>query len=177
MEETIESLEGFIQQDLLFTILAAVIIIVATAVVSIFLSRFMRRVLSKDSNPLPSSSIFINLIRASVWIIGICIMLDMCFSIDVTGIIAALGVGGIALSLGLQDTISNLVGGLQVSLNKIIEPGDHIKVSGQQGTVKDITWRHTTLATLEGNEVIIPNSAINKEAIVRFSENHDQSSS
>ena len=79
-----------------------------------------------------------------------------------------LGIGGIAISLGFQDTLSNLIGGLQVSLLRIIKPGDNIEVGSSSGVVKDITWRHTTIRNGAGEEVLIPNSIISKTALTHL---------
>ena len=73
------------------------------------------------------------------------IILDACFNIDASALITALGVGGIAVSLGFQDTLSNLIGGLQMTFMGIIKPGDNIEVGSEKGVVQDITWRHTTI--------------------------------
>ena len=86
-----------------------------------------------------------NIVRGAVWFLGICIMLSTCFNVNVSAAITALGIGGIAISLGFQDTISNLIGGLQVSLMRIVKPGDNIEVGSSSGVVKDVTWRHTSL--------------------------------
>ena len=103
-----------------------------------------------------------------MWITGVCIMLSTCFRVDVSAAITALGIGGIAISLGFQDTLSNLIGGLQVSLLRIIKPGDNIEVGSSTGVVKDITWRHTTIRNGAGEEVLIPNSIISKTAPVSY---------
>ena len=79
-----------------------------------------------------------------------------------------MGIGGIAISLGFQDTLSNLIGGLQLSLLRIIKPGDNITVGSESGVVRDVTWRHTTIKNSAGEEIIIPNSIINKTALVQL---------
>lgn len=168
--ENLETLENVVQRDWVTMAVTAVIILAITALVSYLVTRFIRNLLNKDDSLLPSNSIFLNLTRAGIWIAGICIMLTTCFNINVSAIIAALGVGGIAISLGFQDTISNLIGGLQVSLNKTFEPGDRIQVGADTGIVKDVTWRHTTLTTTEGNTVIIPNSLINKSTLIHLAD-------
>ena len=80
----------------------------------------------------------------------------------------ALGVGGIALSLGFQDTLSNLIGGVQISFMKIVKPGDNIQVGSSKGVVQDVTWRHATIKNRLGETVIIPNSVISKNAVVHL---------
>lgn len=56
-----------------------------------------------------------------------------------TGFVAALGIGGIAISLGFKDTISNLISGVQVSALKIMVPGDHVMIGTHTGIVIDTT--------------------------------------
>lgn len=127
----------------------------------------IKRALTRDSVNLPSVSIYTNISRITVWAIGITILLSTCFGVDVSGIVAALGVGGIAISLGFKDTLANLISGVQVSTCKIMKPGDHIEVSGKSGTVIDTSWRHTTIQDMNGQTVIVPNSIINSSAIVK----------
>lgn len=169
MNQLEQTIEGFVRSDWIATAVTAVVIIIATAVCARLVKRFMRKLLHfNEEKDLPSSSIFVNIARAGVWILGICIMLSTCFNVDVSAAITALGIGGIAISLGFQDTISNLIGGLQVTLMRIIKPGDNIEVGTSSGVVKDITWRHTTIRNSAGEEVIIPNSIINKTALVHL---------
>ena len=120
--------------------------------------------LDRDSNPLPSSSIIVNIARGVIWATGASIILDACFGVNANALVAALGVGGIAVSLGFQDTLSNLIGGLQVTFMGIVTPGDNIEVGAERGVVQDVTWRHTTIRDAMGQTVIIPNSIISKTA-------------
>lgn len=169
MEQLEQHIENFIRADWLNTALSALFILVVTALLARILTRFLRHVLDfNEEKNLPSSSIFVNIARGTVWALGICVMLSTCFKVDVSAAIAALGIGGIAISLGFQDTISNLIGGLQVSLMRIVKPGDNIQVATSTGVVKDVTWRHTTIKNSSGEEVIIPNSIINKTALVHL---------
>lgn len=169
MEEDIQRFETILQNDWFLKIVTILVIVVATAIVSHLITKFLRKVLMNEAGVLPSSSIFVNITRAAIWIIGLCIILTTCFNVDVSAVVTALGVGGIALSLGFQDTISNLIGGLQVSLMKIVQPGDNIEVGQESGIVKDVTWRHTSILNSVGEVVIIPNSTINKTALVKLS--------
>ena len=100
--------------------------------------------------------------------IGGSFILDNCFGINANALVAALGVGGIAISLGFQDTLSNLIGGMQVTFMGIIKPGDNIEVGGVSGVVQDITWRHTTIEDAYGQTIIVPNSNISKDTLVHL---------
>ena len=168
MEQDFDKLESFVRSEWFITALSVAAILAITALVSWFVTKFLRKLLQQDNSLLPSSSIFVNIARAAVWILGVCVMLATCFNVNVSAAIAALGVGGIAISLGFQDTISNLIGGLQVSLMKIIQPGDNIEVNGETGVVKDVTWRHTTIVNPQNETVIIPNSIIGKNALTKL---------
>ena len=155
------------------TIAIGVIIVFVTWIIERMVYKAIIRLGRSDNNGIPASSIFANIARVSIWLIGIAILFKTCFNYDVTGLVAALGVGGIALSLGLQDTLSNLIGGLQVSLGRIVEPGQYVQVLGQEGRVRDISWRHTAIVDAGGNEHLIPNSLINKNSLINVGESVD----
>ncbi len=169
MEQLYKGFENLVQSNWFTAIIAAIIIIAITAIVAHFVRVGMLRLLHhNEGKALPESSIFVNIARIAVWILGICIMLSACFNVNVGAAIAALGVTGIAVSLGFQDTISNLIAGLEVSLMRIVEPGDNIQVGTSVGVVEDVTWRHTTIRDAAGEEIIIPNSSINTTALIHL---------
>lgn len=164
-----EVVETFLSaHPILFTCINAVIIIVATWIVDRIATKVVRKLLHSSSTVVPASSIFVNIIRAFVWIIGIAVLLRVCFNYDAAGFVAALGVGGIAFSLGCQDTLSNLIGGLQVSLGQLAKPGDYIEVLGQKGRVKDINWRETKIEDDSGVQYLVPNSLMNKNVLTQL---------
>ena len=162
--------DKFVHADWFTTFIGAAAILLVTFVVSRILVTLTRRVLKK-STLLPTSSIFINLIRAVVWIIGICAVLAICFNVNISGVVTGLGVVGIAVSLGFQNTLSNLLGGLQVSLGRTVQPGDNIQMgaSGVTGVVQDVTWIYTIVKDSSGNRVSIPNSLMTSNAVVSLS--------
>lgn len=164
-EQTITNITG---GDFLGKIIAAIVILVIVGAVSHVLVKWLRHIMQRDSNPIPQSSIFVNITRGIIWGVGICIVLDSCFNVNMSALIAALGVGGIALSLGFQDTLSNLIGGVQISFMRIVQPGDNIQVGNNKGVVQDVTWRHATIKNRNGETVVIPNSVISKNAVVHL---------
>lgn len=170
MPNLFDIFDKFVHADWFNTFLGVVIICAITFVICRIAVTFMRRILNKTTL-LPTSSIFINLVRAIVWIIGICAVLAICFNVNINGMIAGLGVVGIAVSLGFQDTLSNLLGGLQVSLSRSVEPGDNIKMgsSGVTGVVQDVTWRYTEIIDSSGNHITIPNSLMTSTAVMKLS--------
>lgn len=89
-------------------------------------------------------------------------------SVDITGMIAGLGVGALVIGFGLQDIIENWVSGVLIISGKTYTIGDVIRVGDLIGTVTDIALRTTKLKTYDRNEIIIPNSVLMKEKIINL---------
>ena len=87
---------------------------------------------------------------------------------DPAGFVAALGVVSLAVSLGMQDTISNIIGGISLMVSKAVQPGDYITVGGVTGEVTDVTWRSTSVLMRGGAVEVIPNSVLSKTALTRI---------
>lgn len=142
------------------------IVLVLVLVTDRLVSRVLRKVL--DNSQIPSASIFVNLARVTIWVIGTAMVLQPVFGINPTTLITALGVGGVAISLGLKDTVANIIGGFGLMLGHVIQPGDLVTVQGVTGTVHDITWRQTAVRTRNGDLMIIPNSVLNTAALTKL---------
>ena len=147
----------------------AALILVATFVFSRLATKALQKIMRVDGLPLPSSSILVNIMRATIWVLGLSVVLSSCFKVDVNGLIAAIGVGGVALSLGMQDTIKNFIGGLQITLMGIVRPGDHVVIDGVEGIVQDVTWRQTTVKDYDNNVYLIPNAKISETTVTKIS--------
>ncbi len=117
---------------------------------------------------LPPSSIFRNLAKGIIILLGVLVLLNT-LGISITPFITALGIGGLAVALALQDTLSNLFAGIHILISKQIRPGDYVKLeTGEEGFVHDITWRNTTIRMLPNNMVIIPNSKLSSMVVVNY---------
>ncbi len=135
-------------------VIVMAIAMIATKVVV----RVTNEVLGRAS--IPNASIFANILRVIIWAAAITIVLQPVFGVNPTTILAALGVGGVAISLGMQDTIANIISGFGLMLGKVIQPGDLVRIQGTTGMVKDITWRQTVILERGGNQMVIPNSVL-----------------
>lgn len=102
--------------------------------------------------------------RAVIWIMGVIIGLDN-LGIDITAMIAGLGIGGLALALAAQDAVKNIFGGVMIFLDKPFKVGDRIQVSGVDGTVEEVGLRSTRVRTLEGRLVTLPNHSFSDSAV------------
>ena len=126
----------------------------------------MHRVL--DASNLPSASIFINIVRALIWVLALLSVMRPVFGVDPAGFVAALGVVSLAVSLGMQDTIANIISGISLMVSKSVQPGDYITVNGITGEVTDVTWRSTTVRMRGGAEEVIPNSVLSKTSLTKL---------
>lgn len=117
-----------------------------------------------------SSTIVVNLVRMAVGVLGIFVIVTN-LGVDLTPLIGALGIGGLAVALALQDTLGNLFAGVQIVLSKQIRPKDYIRLSsGEEGWVTDVKSRNTTIQTFpDGNLITVPNSMLAASTVVNFS--------
>jgi small-conductance mechanosensitive channel len=147
---------------LVITILSVTIF--AAKVAARLVGLYARRI----EGTLPATSLFANLTKLFVFLLGSLIILQT-LDISITPILTALGVGGLAVALALQDTLSNLFSGLQVIASRQVKPGDYVKLaSGEEGYVTDITWRNTAIRALPNNMVIVPNSKLASGLVTNY---------
>ena len=89
--------------------------------------------------------------------------------ISIAPVLTALGVGGLAVALALQETLSNLFAGLQILAARQIKPGDYVHLdSGEEGYVTDVTWRNTTIRAIPNNMIIVPNSKLASTILTNY---------
>lgn len=143
-------------------------ILSVTFMIGTVVSRMVEERTQSISNNLPNASLIRNLISWIIFLIGAMVMLQT-FGINMAPMLTALGVGGLAVALALQDTLGNLFAGIQLLAAQQITPGQFIQLeSGEQGYVTDITWRNTTLRTVQNHIVVIPNAKIAASIMTNF---------
>lgn len=123
---------------------------------------------SKVETALPVTSLTQNLSRIIIFIVGSLMVLNS-LGVSITPILATLGVGGLAVALALQDTLSNLFSGFHIIMSRQIRVGDYIKLdTGEEGYVADITWRTTQIRMLPNNVVLVPNEKLTKAIVTDY---------
>jgi small-conductance mechanosensitive channel len=144
------------------------LIFLGTVVFSKISSGLAKMYSQRVSSGLLSNTIFANLAKILVFVIGILMILQY-LNISIAPILTALGVGGLAVALALQDTLANLFAGLHIVASKQIKPGDYIRLSsGEEGIVTDITWRYTHIRALSNTITIVPNAQLAKAIVTNF---------
>ena len=88
---------------------------------------------------------------------------------NVSTLWATLGAAGVAIALGLQDSVSQFVSGIQILINHPFKTGDYVEVAGVSGNIVEIGFMNTILITLDNKRVIVPNSDITKNHITNYS--------
>jgi small-conductance mechanosensitive channel len=89
--------------------------------------------------------------------------------VSITPLLGALGVGGLAVALALQDTLANLFAGVHILASKKVQQGDYVALDGgQEGYIVDINWRNTTIRQIQGNLVVVPNSRFADAIMTNF---------
>lgn len=155
-----------------FPLIQKSFVIIFIASFTIFLAKLTNGFINiyniKGDGALHTTTIFTSIIRILIYLIGLLIILQS-MGIAVTPLLTALGVGGLAVALALQETLSNLFAGIHIIASKQITPGNYIRLeSGEEGYINDISWRNTTIRTLPNNLVIVPNSKMASVIITNY---------
>jgi small-conductance mechanosensitive channel len=145
-----------------------VVILSITVATANLVGKIFRNYVQKLDLPIPTTGLAYGLLKGIILIIGLLIILST-LGISITPLITALGVGGLAVALALQDTLSNLFAGIHILMEKSIRVGDFVKLeTGQEGYVEDITWRTTRIRMLPNNVVVIPNSKLAQSVVTNY---------
>ncbi len=113
-------------------------------------------------------NLVLKMIKVVIWGIGFAAMLQV-WGIDVTALIASLGLGGLAFALAAKDTAANLFGSFAILADKSIRIGEWIKVDGIEGVVEDIGTRTTKIRTFEKSLIVMPNMILASKPIENYS--------
>ncbi|MFF8032212.1 MULTISPECIES: mechanosensitive ion channel family protein [unclassified Streptomyces] len=148
--------------------LTLMVIFAATVSAARVVAGLVRSVTQARSGVAGSTTIFMNITRILVLSIGFLVGLQT-LGISIAPLLTALGVGGLAVALALQDTLANLFAGIHILASRTVQPGDYIRLSsGEEGYVEDINWRQTTVRDLSNNLVVIPNGQLAKTNTTNF---------
>ena len=154
--------------------IGAFIIVSITLVAASFATRMLTVYGGRRGIPFAVAGLSQTLIRVAIVAIGLMSLLAN-FGKSITPLLTALGVGGIAVALALQDTLANFFAGIHILVEEPISVGDLIRLeSGHEGTVSDIGWRTTRVRTGSNDMVVVPNSKITTGTLVNYSRPDDR---
>jgi small-conductance mechanosensitive channel len=158
------------QVDLTDKWIGAFVIISLTLVAASAAIRMMTAYGERQGMPFAMAGLSRALIRVAVTAIGLMSLLGN-FHIAITPLLTALGVGGLAVALALQDTLANFFAGIHILVERPVFVGDLIRLeNGQEGVVTDIGWRTTRVLNGGNDMVIIPNTKITSGILINCSQ-------
>ena len=152
---------------LIANILPAAVIAVVGILLIQFLLKLVDKVLTKSKLEAAAYKLIKNVLKVVLYVLLLLIIASK-LGIDVTGIVALASVLTLAVSLALQNILSNVIGGFTLLYTKPFSSGDFVEIAGQSGTVQEIGLTYTKLATPDNKLVSIPNSAVVAAQITNF---------
>lgn len=145
-----------------------IVILSISSAIANLAGKVFKNYIQKSNLPLPTTGLAYGMMKAGILIVGFLIVLSV-MGISITPLITALGIGGLAVALALQDTLANLFAGIHILVEKSIRVGDFIRLeTGQEGYVEDITWRTSRIRMLPNNMVVIPNSKLSQSIVTNY---------
>ena len=149
-------------------LMGTVLILVIGVLIIRVIMRLIAAALEKSHLEKAAHSLILSLARAAMYVLLFLIAASQ-MGIDVSSIVALASVLTLALSLALQNMVSNLIGGFVILYTHPFHSGDYVEIAGQGGTVKEISMTYTVLATPDNRIISIPNSAVAAAQVVNYS--------
>jgi len=149
-------------------VLHAVLVLVIGILIIRIVTKLLQGGLEKSHLEKAAHSLILSLAKVAMYILlGLSVASSL--DIDVTGIVALASVLTLAVSLSLQNMLTNVIGGFTILSTHPFHSGDYVEIAGQSGTVQEINMTYTRLATFDNKLISIPNSAVVAAQIVNYS--------
>ena len=168
-QEALESLAGAVRGLDVKKIVTVVIILVVCIVVMKILLKILDRTFRRLEMDRGLHTFVRAAVRVILWLITACLVLGY-IGIPMTSFVAVLSVMGLAVTLAIQGTLSNLAGGIQVLASKPFKADDYIDAGSVSGTVAEVGLVYTKLRTVDNKIICIPNGQITSDRIVNYSD-------
>lgn len=144
----------------------AVIVLVGWLVIRVLLG-MLDRMLDRSRSVAAIRTYIHTGARIFLWVL-LALTVAGSLDINVTSIIAMFSVAGLAVSLALQNTLSNLAGGLMLLVTKPFSPGDYVESDGVSGTISAVNMSYTTFITPDNKEIFVPNNQLSAAKIINY---------
>lgn len=152
--------------------LPAISSVIITLIGAVVIAKIITGILKYYGDTRPSLKslvpLFSKLTNIFVYFVAFILILNA-LGINVTALVAGLGIGGIAIAFALQETLSQLFAGMYIMTDRPVRVGDYIELeSGQKGYVEKIGWRSTRIRELPNNIIVVPNSKLAGAIITNY---------
>lgn len=155
------TIDGFFQN----TWVRAVIVLAIGVVIYSLCMMFVKKMLKKSKIDTNAHAFIRSLVKVVLIVVLIFTLLSVGFNVNITSFVAVFSVVGVAISLAIQDSLSNLAGGAFLLLSKPFTKGDFVTVDQISGTIDEIGLVYTKILTKNNASVFIPNSQMSKSVV------------
>ena len=150
-------------------VLTALAVILVAVIIAKISSRVIRRAVRKSKLRDSEVGFIVTVVRILLVFIGVIIGCDF-VGIPVTSLVAVLSVAGLAISLSVQDLLSNLISGFVILVTNPFEDGDFIEIAGKTGRVQSTGFMYTRLLTGDNKSIYIPNHEVCISNIINYTD-------
>ncbi len=150
-------------------IIVALVILITGILISKLIAKIVGKAVSRSNVNGSAKSFLVSLIKVILYITVVVMALSV-LNVPMSSIITILGAAGLAISLALQNCLSNLSGGFILLFTKPFTTGDTIELDGSVGTVRDIGIFYTKMMTFDNKTVFIPNGKVTDAKIINYTE-------
>ncbi len=161
-------LSDFFKKSLDVILIIWVVVQVVIAV-QILIDYMVRKRMVKEEDTATENAINIlgKLSKGVIWVFGVLLILSN-MGINITSLVAGLGIGGIAIALALQNILSELFSSFAIYFDKPFVPGDFIVIGDKKGVIEKIGIKTTRMRALQGEEIVISNKELTTAQIQNF---------
>ena len=163
-----ETIIAWLSNLALGRILPAVVIVVVGILAIRIIMKLVQKTLERSKLEKAAHSLISSLVRVVLYLL-IGLMVASSLGIDVTGVVALASVLTLAVSLSVQDALTNIIGGFTLLYTKPFVSSDYVEIAGQAGTVLEIGLSYTKLVTPDNKMISLPNSSVVASQIVNYS--------
>ena len=156
-----------LKSNLFHNLMMSVVLLVAGILVTQILCKMLQKALERSRMEKAAHSLILSLTKSMLYLLTGLIVASA-LQVDVTSIVALASVLTLALSLALQNMVSNIIGGFTILYTHPFHSGDFVEIAGQSGTVQEINMTYTKLSTPDNKLVCLPNSAVVAAQIVNY---------
>lgn len=158
---------NYFQQALPTIIKVVLVALIGLLLAKVFL-RLCRKGLQRSKMDKSAHHFFYSVLRGVVYIVLVLVILQT-MGVEMSSIVALFSVCGVALSLAVQDSLSNVCGGVLLLVSKPLELGDYVLINGVEGEVVKISLLNIKLHTVDNKAIYIPNGVVTQNTIINYS--------
>ena len=153
-----------------WNILQGILALIIGVIVCKIILAILKKIFAKTKIDKVAQRFLVNFIAFILYLMVGYIMASL-WGIPMTGFIALVSAAGLAISLALQGSLSNLANGVVLIITKPFKEGDYIQINGQEGNVKEIKMLYTVLTTPDNKTITIPNKTVVESNMINYSVN------